>query len=109
MTSDFRNKAVGLRAEAVAERSRLDALIASLDAVLGAPAANVEALRRSRLKGTDALVLAAITEKQASAADLVKTVKVQLAAVRKSLLRLEESKRVRVVTGTWPRKYELVK
>lgn len=63
----------------------------------------------ARLSGTDALIVSALKERPLSVADLVKDAKVEEVAVRRSLTRLRQGKRVAIVPKTWPRQFELTK
>jgi len=65
--------------------------------------------KRGALKGTDALVVEALAEGPLTTAGLIKSCKVQTNAISKSVKRLAAAGRIRIVTSSWPRSFELVK
>ena len=110
-TTEFQASLQRLRVDALAQRQVIDNLLTAIDAVAGLPALGTSVTtnrgsKNGHLKGTDLLVYDAIKEERADIKRIVALVRVQENAVRKSIRRLTEMKKIREVAKTWPRQYE---
>lgn len=91
-------------------RARLVSAVDGLRLVAeGSSSASKPAKRTAPLKGTDALVIEALTEAPLTTAGLIESCKVKSNAISKSVKRLAAAGRIRISTDTWPRRFELVK